>query len=1295
MRRLAPAQYALFALFALFLALAYSVPRAQTTDKAHAKAQVQKKPPRIPLPGVGGAAPPRRKPAPAATGTSPLTTGPLLPQTPGRFPAPVLVPGQVPGLPGLPGLQARQINPLLFGVALPVPPAPPAKSADPLPALLRSAGVTNVRLTIRWSDVERTKGKPDWRETDRSVRYIASHGFPIVATVEGSPAWSGQPGLPSAGVGAELERFAFAAASRYKGAVNLWEFWSEPDAIPAWPESVPALRGRSGPTKSSSYASLLQAFSRGIRRANPQAQVAVGGLAIRDTRFLSDLYDMGVRASFDAVALHPSTSRDVIDFAWIDAIRALMMAKGDAAKPIWVTDWGWSTATNRHDSVTELHQARLVRQSLAGMRDRPFIVLADYRALADWRQRAADPATLSVTGLLSQALQPKPAFVAFREMATGFNPEAVARYARVPLIGPLPLAEEAGVRGSAIQVLVDASKPTGVLPRLWEGIAQGYEPAIPTLPSEISAPLKTLGARLVRFDPFPNPDWVQPDRIVVVDGNGGGTIGPAFNIRWQYADAMMDAAEAAGAKVMMNLATMPSGLSSPTGNPRMPRDLATWSAFVRQVVRRYNAGSRRGASYWELSSEPNRGDFLLEEWLPLYEAFARAVVAEDPKARVGGPGTAGYDETWLRGIAERCERDHVPLHFLSWHAYGQPATESGRQVESARAWLQPMSGSRGLGNVELILSEWNPSARPSPETDSIAGAARMASSVEGLLNGGPDRALYYTLREGPDPRRPSARLHGGWGLLTHDNRPKAAYNLVRMLEKLGTERIPAASEETDVHAIASRSADRVTVLLWSDPAEGAESERLDMPVFVRMGGLPWKSASQGEQWVLDSRHGDIAGNPVRPSLESAGRFNAPAGDIELPIILAPHSIALVELRPAPASALDLALEAPRYVVYGSGRVGLSARVRNTSAQARQVALTLGGRDLARGRGERIAVTVGPNETKTVPFTAVVDPNQTEGQCFFTVTASTGEAASTSVKLAPALTARLERSRIDVAPAGMGARERTARFRLLLDNRSDRPATLGVAGGSTSVSVTVPPRQVAAVPVAIPVPRDAEGVVTAPVRIVQGARAVETLTAVIGAEAYSHFAGRVPRINGDLAEWADADKLELRPALRDRRGSLSSLSGMVMTMWDDHALYLALSLADNEEPAVSQSSQAGGPPGIQLTVAPADLKAGSAPVFNIDLRHTGERVYRAVPGRVPGIIVPTARVGAVRDGRRTAIEIAIPWSELGGAAPAPGQRLAFALRVNDIKGRGRPGLEYADALPGDPPSRLPTLVLRKP
>jgi hypothetical protein len=96
-----------------------------------------------------------------------------------------------------------------------------------------------------------------------------------------------------------------------------------------------------------------------VRRADPRAPVILGGLTGNDYRFLADVYRHGGRGSFDAVGVHTDTAcnlgppdgylRDLdgrinqFSFLAYREVRRTMIANGDAKRPIWMTELGWST----------------------------------------------------------------------------------------------------------------------------------------------------------------------------------------------------------------------------------------------------------------------------------------------------------------------------------------------------------------------------------------------------------------------------------------------------------------------------------------------------------------------------------------------------------------------------------------------------------------------------------------------------------------------------------------------------------------------------------------------------------------------------------------------------------------------------------------------------------------------------------------------------------------------------------------------------------------------------------------
>ncbi len=57
-----------------------------------------------------------------------------------------------------------------------------------------------------------------------------------------------------------------------------------------------------------------------------------------------------------------------------------------------------------------------------------------------------------------------------------------------------------------------------------------------------------------------------------------------------------------------------------------------------------------------------------EDYFKLYDATAKAIKSVSPDYRVGGPATAIGQ--WDKSFINYCYTNHVPLDFISTHAYG-------------------------------------------------------------------------------------------------------------------------------------------------------------------------------------------------------------------------------------------------------------------------------------------------------------------------------------------------------------------------------------------------------------------------------------------------------------------------------------------------------------------------------------------------------------------------------------------------------------------------------------------------
>jgi polysaccharide biosynthesis protein PslG len=277
------------------------------------------------------------------------------------------------------------------------------------------------RNTLRWEQIEPTRGKQDWTLTDDVVDELRNAGVEPLFVVMGSPSWarstpvatpSGYLYVPPPGASfdrwlAEYAGFVGEAASRYRGKVRKWEIWNEPNLAAFW---------RPRPNVDE-YARLYTTLRRAIVRQDPDAKVALGGLtaisvaAGGDTSGLKFLRALNARDVFpDIVALHPYTSDDHApnehqrgqnNFDDIRRVRAYLASIGHAT-PIWVTEWGWSTA-----SIPPATQARYVATSLSMIRRAyPYVRVATL--FLDYDR----PPTF-YNGLLDASLRPKAAARAF------------------------------------------------------------------------------------------------------------------------------------------------------------------------------------------------------------------------------------------------------------------------------------------------------------------------------------------------------------------------------------------------------------------------------------------------------------------------------------------------------------------------------------------------------------------------------------------------------------------------------------------------------------------------------------------------------------------------------------------------------------------------------------------------------------------------------------------------------------------------------------------------------------------
>ncbi|MEA3341178.1 MAG: hypothetical protein U9R15_14540, partial [Chloroflexota bacterium] len=268
-----------------------------------------------------------------------------------------------------------------------------------------------LRQEFPWEDIE-IHGQGDfedrrhephrsaWEKYDNIVGLAEQYGLEIVPRLSNPPAWSRAAG-DDAGTYAPPDDLAdwgdyvAAVVSRYRGRVRYYQLWNEPNIYPEWGER---------PVDPEAYTRLLCEGYRRAKEADPDAVIVSGALAptvslhpgpgpalgLNEFVFLQRMYDAGASACFDVMAVNDymlwsgSTDHRLrplnISFSRPIYVREIMVANGDAAKPVWISEMnsnavpddptgieGWGG----YGKVTPEQQAR-------------YAVLAYQRAMEEW-----------------------------------------------------------------------------------------------------------------------------------------------------------------------------------------------------------------------------------------------------------------------------------------------------------------------------------------------------------------------------------------------------------------------------------------------------------------------------------------------------------------------------------------------------------------------------------------------------------------------------------------------------------------------------------------------------------------------------------------------------------------------------------------------------------------------------------------------------------------------------------------------------------------------------------------------
>ncbi|HSH01382.1 MAG TPA: hypothetical protein VLL52_02615 [Anaerolineae bacterium] len=234
-------------------------------------------------------------------------------------------------------------------------------------ALVEEMGFGWIKQSFSWRDIETLeKGSYDWYRPDLIVDMVNDAGLNLLVRIDRQPFWSQPEGTQPAENQppedlTDFADFCRVLAERYRGRIQAYQVWNEPNLSREWGGQVP---------NPAEYTQLLKVCYEAIKSVDPEAIIISAGLAptgtqppiaMPDTDFLQGMYDAGAANYFDVLGLNapgykapPETSPEEAAntpeygsapwfvFRHVETMRDIMVQNGDADKQVAILEMGWT-----------------------------------------------------------------------------------------------------------------------------------------------------------------------------------------------------------------------------------------------------------------------------------------------------------------------------------------------------------------------------------------------------------------------------------------------------------------------------------------------------------------------------------------------------------------------------------------------------------------------------------------------------------------------------------------------------------------------------------------------------------------------------------------------------------------------------------------------------------------------------------------------------------------------------------------------------------------------------------------
>lgn len=315
------------------------------------------------------------------------------------------------------------------------------------------AGAGYSRIILRWDVIQPANGA-DWKPAnvpDPFIERELAAGRELVAILIGTPAWATADGTNDPRAVPKMdywERFVRLVVQQYRGRINHWIVWNEPDV---WDSSHP---GSTWLGSEADYFQLLRTAYLAIKAEDPTAQVLMAGLTYfwdqqhGRQQYLERLLDVVLADPdapahnfyFDGIVYH-LYYKPLQAPAIIAEMQAILGGRGVMAKELWINETNAPPSDDAQEPPvgTPRFQVSVEEQSAFVIQEFSLAFAAGANRVEFYKLRnsADHPESVEPYGLLRADDSRRPAFEAYRTMTaylSGFRSAQWERFGDVHVV---------------------------------------------------------------------------------------------------------------------------------------------------------------------------------------------------------------------------------------------------------------------------------------------------------------------------------------------------------------------------------------------------------------------------------------------------------------------------------------------------------------------------------------------------------------------------------------------------------------------------------------------------------------------------------------------------------------------------------------------------------------------------------------------------------------------------------------------------------------------------------------------